>query len=157
MGTLAYVGLGSNLGPREDRIEAALGLLSRAGGVRIRRRSPLYETDPVGGPPQGKYLNGVVEVEADLPAPDLLARLFRVEEGMGRRREVRFGPREIDLDLLLFGNEVRNDPDLILPHPRMRDREFVLRPLADLEPDLRVPPDGARVRDLLLRIRKEVR
>ena len=152
MAAIAYVGLGSNLGSREERIEAALGSLSRAAGVKVLRRSPLYETDPVGGPPQGKYLNGVAEIESRLSPSDLLSLLLRVEKEMGRRRGVRFGPREVDLDLLLYGDEVRDGPDLFLPHPRMRDREFVLRPLADLDPDLRVPPDLARVGDLLRRI-----
>jgi 2-amino-4-hydroxy-6-hydroxymethyldihydropteridine diphosphokinase len=149
MAVIGYVGLGSNLGSREAHIEAALGEMARAEGIRVRRRSPLYETDPVGGPPQGKYLNGVAELEVEIPAEDLLAALLEIERRLGRERRVRWGPRVIDLDLLLYGEEVRRGPDLVLPHPRLREREFVLRPLADLRRDLPVPPDGVTVGDLL--------
>lgn len=157
MPTLAYVGLGSNLGRRAEQIEAALAEISRARGVRLRRCSPLYETDPAGGPPQGKYLNGVAEVESDLPARELLSLLLEVERRLGRTRSERWGPRTIDLDLLLYGSEVLDEPGLALPHPRMRERDFVLRPLADLDRDLTVPPDGRSVGELLDSIDTELR
>ena len=149
MTTIGYVGLGSNLGPRRENIEAALREISRAPGIRVRRTSPLYETDPVGGPPQGSFLNGVAEVEAEMAADELLSLLQEIEERLGRRRTTRWGPRVIDLDLLLYGDEVRPGPGLILPHPRMQEREFVLRPLADLNRDLPVPPEGRTVGELL--------
>ena len=149
MSTVAYVGLGSNQGPREGLIDAALRTMARAAGVRRLRRSPLYQTDPAGGPPQGPYLNGVVEIEVDLCARDLFSLLEEIEDRLGRRRTVRWGPRVIDLDLLIFGGEVHEGPDLIVPHPRMGEREFVLRPLCDLNSDLPVPPDGRSAADLL--------
>lgn len=149
MGTIGYVGIGSNLGDREGNIEAALRELARVPGVRLRRRSPLYETDPVGGPPQGRFLNGVAEVELQIPPGELLSVLLRIEEMLGRERTVRWGPRAVDLDLLIFGDEVREEADLVIPHPRLAEREFVLRPLADLDRDLPVPPGGRTVGSLL--------
>ena len=152
MSTVAYIGLGSNEGAREERIAAALAEIARSPGVRLRRRSPLYEMEPVGGPPQGKYLNGVAEVESEIPAGDLLILLLGVEAKLGRIRGVRWGPRPIDLDLLLFGGEVHDRPELTIPHPRLREREFVLRPLADLDGTIPIPPDGAAVADLLAKL-----
>ncbi|MCZ6601562.1 MAG: 2-amino-4-hydroxy-6-hydroxymethyldihydropteridine diphosphokinase [Planctomycetota bacterium] len=157
MSVLAYVGLGSNLGPREHHIESALVELDRGQGIHLLRKSPLYETAPVGGPPQGKYLNGVAEIEAEIPAADLLSCLLAIEERLGRVRRERWGPRVIDLDLLLYGSEEFEEPQLILPHPRLREREFVLRPLADLDRDLPIPPDGEKVGDLLDAIQEVTR
>lgn len=149
MTTIGYVGLGSNLGPRRENIESALREIALAPGVRLRRMSPLYETDPVGGPPQGSFLNGVAEVEAEMAAAELLLLLQGIEERLGRRRTTRWGPRVIDLDLLLYGDEVSPGPGLVLPHPRMKEREFVLLPLADLNRELPVPPTGRSIGELL--------
>lgn len=130
----AFVGLGSNLGDRRENLERAVGLLAAAGDVVAV--SPVYETEPVGGPPQGPYLNVVVELETRATPRDLLERCRGLEADAGRVRTVRFGPRTLDADVLLVGEEHVEEPDLIVPHPRMHERRFVLAPLADLAPDL---------------------
>jgi len=147
----AYLCLGSNLGDREAAMAAALERIEQA-GVEIVGCSSLYETPPWGPVPQGPYLNLVVAVETLLPARALLEALLRIEREGGRDRsgEVRFGPRVIDLDILLFGAEVVAEPDLELPHPRMMERAFVLVPLNELAPDLVV--EGQSVRDALGRL-----
>jgi 2-amino-4-hydroxy-6-hydroxymethyldihydropteridine diphosphokinase len=133
----AFLGLGSNLGDRMAHLERAVALLEAGGGLRAV--SPVYETEPVGGPPQDPYLNVVVELVTAEPARTLLARCQALEADAGRVRSVRFGPRTLDADVLLVGEEVVDDPDLAVPHPRMFERRFVLAPLADLAPEL-VPP-----------------
>jgi 2-amino-4-hydroxy-6-hydroxymethyldihydropteridine diphosphokinase len=135
--TVAYVGLGSNLGDRMANLRQAVALLDgRDGAVRVLRTSPVYETDPVGGPPQPAFLNAVAEVDVTGTARTLLETCMAVESGMGRTREERWGPRVIDLDVLLFGFERIDEPDLVVPHPRMAERSFVLVPLADLDRSL---------------------
>jgi pantoate--beta-alanine ligase len=133
-GVSVLLGLGSNLGEREKQIQHALELLEKKPGVRILRRSSLVETEPVGGPPQGRYLNGVLEVETTLEPRALLETLAGVEQALGRERTVRNGPREIDLDILLYGDLVVDEPDLQIPHPRMLERGFVLDPLKEIAP-----------------------
>jgi len=146
--TRAYVGLGSNLGDRERNLRSALHLVD-AEDVRVLAISKFLETDPVGYVNQPRFLNGAALVETDLSAPELLERLLAVERSLGRERTgPRFGPRTIDLDLLLYGDETIDQPGLTVPHPRLAERRFVLEPLAELEPGLALP-DGRRVRDLL--------
>lgn len=136
----AFLGLGSNLGDRRGYLARAVDALP--GVVAVSR---LYETEPVGGPEgQGPYLNLVVELDTDLGPHQLLALARRLEEAAERRREVRWGPRTLDVDVLLVGDEVVEDEDLVVPHPRMWERRFVVEPLAELAPDL-VPP-GAQKR-----------
>lgn len=144
----AYLGLGSNLGDRLENLRRAVALLG-ARGVRPLRSSRVYETDPVGGPPQPDYLNAVVEVEAEGSARDLLAACQGVEAEMGRVRRERWGPRVIDLDVLTFGREEVREPDLLIPHPRMHERAFVLVPLLELDADPPLP-GGRRAADLRL-------
>jgi 2-amino-4-hydroxy-6-hydroxymethyldihydropteridine diphosphokinase len=135
----AFLGLGSNLGDRRAHLRRAVELLEADGDLVAV--SPLYETDPVGGPPgQGPYLNVVVELRTAASARALLERCARLERDAGRVRTVRFGPRTLDADVLLVGTARVDDPDLVVPHPRMHERRFVLAPLADLAPDL-VAPD----------------
>ncbi len=134
-----YIGLGSNLGDRAAHITGGLRNLAERGDIRVLRVSTLHETQPVGGPPQGAFLNGVAELETALPARELLHRLQEVEARHGRVRSVPNAPRTLDLDLLLYGDERIHEAGLIVPHPRMWEREFVLRPLAELRPDLRRP------------------
>jgi 2-amino-4-hydroxy-6-hydroxymethyldihydropteridine diphosphokinase len=147
---LAYVALGSNLGDRQRLLADALNLLRREPDIQVLRLSPVYETRPVGGPPgQGPYLNAVAEVRTTLGPRDLLALLLRIEAQLGRVREERDAPRTIDLDLLLHGDQVLDEADLILPHPRLHQRLFVLRPLADLVPGLVHPALQRTVAELL--------
>ena len=136
---LAFLGLGSNLGDRAANLHRAVELLEAADGVRVVRSSSVYETDPVGGPPQPDYLNAVVEVETTLEPHALLAACQDVERGMGRVRAERWGPRVIDMDVLIYDDATIHEPDLIVPHPRMHERAFVLVPLAELAPDLTLP------------------
>lgn len=126
--------VGSNLGDRRRNIERALEALSADGGVRVSAVSRLLETDPVGGPPQGRYLNGVVEIRTRLEPRALLAAIHRVEASLGRVRGVRNAPREVDLDILAWGGLVLAEPDLAIPHPRLLERAFVLEPLAEVAP-----------------------
>jgi 2-amino-4-hydroxy-6-hydroxymethyldihydropteridine diphosphokinase len=141
--TRAYVGLGANLGEREETIRAAVAELPDVVAV-----SPLRETDPVGVTDQPRFLNGVAALETELAPRELLDVLLAVERRLGRERRERWGPRTIDLDLLLYGDEVIDEDGLKIPHPRLHERRFVLEPLADLAPQLVVPGLGG-VEDLL--------
>jgi 2-amino-4-hydroxy-6-hydroxymethyldihydropteridine diphosphokinase len=143
-----FVGLGSNLGDRERNLREAVERLRKIGVVRL---STLKDTDPVGVADQPNFLNAVAELSSELPARELLDRLLEIERELGRDRgkEERWGPRTIDLDLLLYGDEVIDEPGLTLPHPRLAERRFVLEPLHELAPEL-VLPDGRRIKDLLL-------
>ena len=141
----AYIGLGSNLGDREAALWGALMLL----GEDVVAVSSFRETDPVGYLDQPRFLNAAAALETELEPRALLERLLEVERELGRTRDgPRFGPRTIDLDLLLYGDRVIDEPGLVVPHPRLAERRFVLEPLAELDPDLVVPGLG-RVTDLL--------
>lgn len=134
--TTALIGVGSNLGDRAKTIERAKEALTRFSQVRLIQAAPLYETEPVGGPPQGLYLNTVWEIETSfLEARQLLEILLRIESELGRIRREKDEPRSIDLDLLFFGDQVINEPGLIVPHPKLHERRFVLKPLWDLRAD----------------------
>lgn len=138
--TRAFLGLGSNLGDRREHLRAAIASLPG-----VTAMSDLYETDPVGGPSQGRYLNLVVEIETDLEPHALLGVCHRIESAAGRVRDVRWGPRTLDVDILWIDGVVVDTPDLQIPHPRMHERRFVLEPLSELDPTL--GPAGWR-RDL---------
>ena len=142
MSTTAFVGIGSNLGNREAHLRRAIELLVAEEGIEITAVSEIRETDPVGPVEQGQFLNGAVRVETDLAPRELLARLLDIERRMGRVRSERFGPRTIDLDLLLYGNEIVDEPGLTVPHPRLHERRFALEPLAELDPGLTIPGLG---------------
>jgi 2-amino-4-hydroxy-6-hydroxymethyldihydropteridine diphosphokinase len=146
---LAYLGLGSNLGERLDTLQHAVDLLAGEPGVRPSASSRVWETDPVGGPPQPDYLNVVLRVDTDLTPFQLLDACQRTERALGREREMRWGPRTIDIDLLLFGDQQLDVPLLTVPHPRMTSRAFALLPLLELEPDACLP-DGTRLVDIPL-------
>ena len=139
---LAYVGLGANLGDREGSIRRAVKLLGAADGVEVLSVSTLRETEPWGPVEQPPYLNGAVELETALGPRALLELLLDVERRLGRVRTERWGPRTIDLDLLLHGDGVVEEPGLTLPHPRLHERRFALEPLAELAPDTVVPGRG---------------
>jgi 2-amino-4-hydroxy-6-hydroxymethyldihydropteridine diphosphokinase len=131
----AFIGLGSNLGEREEALRQGLAQLATAGDVVAV--SPVYETEPVGGPAdQGDFLNVVVELSTPDSPRRLLARCQALEQSAHRVRTVRFGPRTLDADVLLVGDLEVDEPDLVVPHPRMWERRFVLQPLADLAPEL---------------------
>ena len=141
----AYLGLGSNEGDRLARLQYAVDGLGATPGIAVAAVSPVYETEPVGGPPQGPYLNAVVAIETALSSRRLLLRAKELEATAGRTTGERWGPRPLDIDILLVGDERVDDPDLVVPHPRMAERHFVLAPLADLDPGrATVPPDGWR-------------
>ena len=141
--SIAYIALGSNLGDRERHLCAALEALRALRGVREVVASRVYETDPVGPGKQRPYLNAVARVATELSPRDLLDRLLAIERREGRERgALRNLPRTLDLDLLLYGACEIDEPDLVIPHPRLVQRPFVLEPLCDLAPDLVVP--GAR-------------
>lgn len=127
-----YIGVGSNLGDRQKNIEGAIQKLQATDGIEVKKISRIYETEPVGKLPQPKYLNGVIEIEADLEPRELLFAIQSIEKSLGRKRTVKNGPRTIDLDILTYGDRKIDEPDLKVPHPRMNEREFVLRPLRDI-------------------------
>jgi len=134
-----FIGLGSNLGERQANLNDAVRRLGEIEGVRVAAVSSFHETEPVGGPPQPTFLNAAAELDTDLAPEDLLRRMLAVESDMGRVRDVRWGPRVIDLDLLLYEDLVMDTPDLQIPHPRMQERRFVMVPLAEIAPDARHP------------------
>lgn len=144
------VGLGSNLGDRAATIDAAVTALRADRGLYVLARSPLYETSPAGGPPQGDYLNGAVLLVTSLSAREVLDGLLAIERSLGRARPdaVRWGPRTIDLDLLWVEGENISEPGLEVPHPRLRERAFALRPLLDVAADAGDPQTGERYADL---------
>lgn len=145
----AYIGLGANLGPRETTLLRAVDLLGAEPGIEVLELSSFRETEPVGVTDQPTFVNGAVAVETTLSSRELLNALLRVERDLGRVRDgVRWGPRTIDLDLLVHGDEVVDEPGLRVPHARLHERRFALAPLAELEPDLVVPGRGT-VSDLL--------
>jgi len=140
-GVTAYIALGSNLGDREAALRSAITELDAAAGCRVERVSRFIETEPIGPPGQQTYLNGAAELATDLAARDLLGLMLRIEARHGRVRSAlqRWGPRTLDLDLLLYGDQEIDEPGLIVPHPRMGERAFVLAPLAEIAPCV-VPP-----------------
>ena len=147
--TIAYVGLGANLGDRRATIEEALARLGAEPDISVTATSSLRETAPVGYTDQPAFLNGAARLETTLGARELLDRLLAVERALGRERTgPRFGPRTIDLDLLLYGQMTIDEPGLTVPHPRLHERRFVLEPLVELDPELTLP-DGRGVAAIL--------
>jgi 2-amino-4-hydroxy-6-hydroxymethyldihydropteridine diphosphokinase len=140
--TVAYVGLGANVGPREVTLLRAVDLLAEADDVEVLAVSQLRETEPVGVLDQPSFLNGAVRVETSLAPRVLLELLLGIERSLGRVRAERWGPRSVDLDLLVYGDETVDEPGLRIPHPRLHQRRFALEPLAELDPDLVVPGLG---------------
>ena len=143
--TRAFVALGSNLGDRERSLRDAVAALDAEDGIAVVAVSQLRDTEPVGVGEQPRFLNGAAELETELSARELLERLLDVERRFGRVRADpdEHGPRTLDLDLLLYGDERIDEPGLHVPHPRLHERRFVLEPLADLDPALVVPGRGA--------------
>ena len=150
----AYVGLGSNLGEREALIRVAIEGLARLPETRLTMVSSLYDTEPVGELDQPNFLNAVAQLETELTARQLLWNLLLVERRLGRVRSgaARYGPRTIDLDLLLYGNLVLDEPNLMLPHPELHRRAFVLVPLCEIDPNIVHPLLGETTHDLLAKL-----
>ena len=131
-----YIGIGSNLGDRLANINSAIEELKSNPEIRIEKISSIIETAPVGGPAQGNYLNGVIKIETEISARSLLYILQNIEKKLGRIRTVKDGPRTMDLDMLLYGDKIIKEPGLKVPHPKMLEREFVMKPLLEIEPNL---------------------
>ena len=140
--TAVVLALGSNLGDRQDILQGAVDAIVGLPGMRVTAVSPVYETVPVGGPAQPDYLNAVVLADAARPARELLDRLHEIEAAFDRVRVVRWGPRTLDIDVVDFGGERSDDPELTLPHPRAHERAFVLGPWRDVDPDAALPGRG---------------
>jgi 2-amino-4-hydroxy-6-hydroxymethyldihydropteridine diphosphokinase len=145
----AVIALGSNLGNRELYIDSAVAELAKI--IEITHLSTNHETDPVGGPEQPKYLNAIAIAETELDPRELLIVMLEIENKLGRKREVHWGPRTIDLDLIVFGDEIIDSETLVLPHPRAHERKFVLEPWFEIEPDAYIPGIG-EIENILQRI-----
>ena len=149
----AYVSIGTNLGDRDAHLALALRRLAALPDTELVAASPVYETDPVGPPPQGPYLNAAVHLRTRLSPRALLDALLAIEQEAGRVRGVRDAARTLDLDLLLYGDQVLDEPGLVVPHPRLAERPFVLEPLAALAPDRVHPTRGETIATLAARVR----
>jgi len=127
-----YIGVGSNIGDRQKFIDSSIADIKNIRGVKVTRASSIYETLPVSDIPQGRYLNGVIEIETDIGPKILLKELNKIEERLGRKRTFKNAPRTIDLDILYYGDEHIDEEGIIIPHPRITEREFVLKGLREL-------------------------
>ena len=153
--SIAYLGLGANLADRRGAIESALAALAETPGIEVAALSALIETEPIGPPGQGRYLNAAAKLQTTLSPRRLLAACRRIEadHGRDRRTERRWGPRPLDLDLLLYDARVINEPGLEVPHPRLPERAFVLEPLAEIAASVKHPVLGVSIEELRQRLR----
>lgn len=151
----AYIGLGSNISPRLSYLNEAVTALQAVEQISITNQSAIYQTDPVGYEDQNKFLNQVIEIETTLKPVELLEACQSVEEKLGRERTVRWGPRTIDLDLLLYNEEIIELDQLLIPHPRMVQRAFVLVPLTELDSEIHIPTVNKTVKQQLASLSKE--
>jgi len=143
-----FLGIGSNLGDREENCSRAVDLLEKA-GFRVIKRSSHYETEPWGVTDQPKFINMALRAETELSPLEAFRRIKDIEKEMGRVETVRWGPRVIDIDILLYDDVVINEPDLTIPHPHMHERDFVLKPLTEIAPDKKHPVIGKKIKKLL--------
>ena len=151
-GVIAFIGIGANLGSPAETCRTAVGMLGEIPGVRLLRSSSLYRTEPVGPKDQEWFINAVAEIRTSLPPGLLLKALKEIERRMGRTEGAKWGPRVIDLDILLYGQEVIREGDLVIPHPELHRRRFVLVPLCELASYAIHPAFGVSVRGLLDRL-----
>lgn len=151
----AYIALGTNIEPREQHLKHALALLGENRRIVIQKESAIYQTVPVGYTEQADFLNMVIEIDTSLVSIDLLDVCQEIESHLGRKRTIRFGPRTIDLDIIVYNQESRESDRLIIPHPRMHERAFVLVPLTEIAPDLIIPKIGKRPMDLIKQLSVE--
>ena len=149
---VAYIGFGSNIGDRLAHIQNAIHALSKTEEITLQKISSVYNTDPVGYEAQAEFLNGVAAIQTSLPPLSLLHTLKNIETAIGRRHRIRWGPREIDLDILIYGDLCLQTEKLVIPHPEMHRRRFVLAPLAEIAPDLVHPVFQETVQTLLERL-----
>ena len=149
MGHIAFIGIGSNMGDKARRCEEAISEILKVDNHTLLAKSSFYKTQPVGYTAQDWFVNGVIKIETDLEALDLLRALKTIENHLGRIETFRWGPRVIDLDLLIFGGTCLETPEVTIPHPRLQERQFVLVPLAEIDPDLLHPVFKKSVRRLL--------
>ncbi len=147
-----YLGLGSNMGQRQENIHQAVEEIQRIQGMDVKQLSKIIETKPMGGPPQNKFLNSVLEGEFTGSPQQLLSEIHRIEQHLGRIRTIRWGPRTIDIDILFFGSRTIHTPDLTIPHPRLQERGFVLQPLVEIAPGVIDPISGRTAAQMLERL-----
>jgi len=154
-----YIGLGSNLGRREDYLKSALEIIADDPDLNLEKVSSIYESEPIGYTDQGAFLNMAAKIRTGVSALQLLEKLQEIESSVGKKSEFRFGPREIDIDILLYGEEIIGLETLTVPHPGLKSREFALRPLLEIEPEIINPLSGEKYANLLNRIagQKQVR
>lgn len=146
----AYLGLGSNVGERLEQLESAIKILDNVEGVQVSQISSVYETEPVGYVDQTNFLNLCVEVKTELTPQQLLQQCFYTEQQLHRVRDIRWGPRTLDVDILLYEDEIIEEENLIVPHPRMRERAFVLTPLSDIAADVVEPRTQLSISELVI-------
>ncbi|PLT33046.1 2-amino-4-hydroxy-6-hydroxymethyldihydropteridine diphosphokinase [Bacillus sp. V5-8f] len=139
MENIAFLSIGSNIGERVTFFKKAIQLLDRDKGIKIIDMSSLYETDPVGYTEQDMFLNAVLKIETEYSPEQLLNKCLEIEQELGRKREIHWGPRTLDLDILLYNNENIEAENLSVPHPRMLERAFVIIPLLEIDPDIMLP------------------
>jgi len=149
----AYIGLGSNIGEREKNLNTAIDMLNETPGIEVLQVSSYINTAPVGYTQQPDFLNAVAEIKTKLQPDELLKICMDIESKLKRKRIIRWGPRTIDLDILLYGEQIINDENLVIPHPRMHEREFVLRPLAEIAPKAFHPVIKKTVAEILTNLK----
>jgi len=151
--TKVYAGLGSNLGNKRENIIKAIDRLDACEGICVKEKSGFYNTAPVGGPLQPDYVNCVIGMETEIEPQVLLEEFKKIEIGLGRKPCVRWGPRVVDLDILLYGNRIVDEHNLKIPHERMHERAFVLEPLCEISPDIKHPVSGISISELLEKLK----
>ncbi len=151
--TKVYAGLGSNLGNKRENITRAIGRIDAYDEICVKEKSGFYDTAPVGGPSQPDYVNCVIEMETEIGPQTLLKEFKKIEVELGRKPGVRWGPRVVDLDILLYGDRIINDHNLKIPHERMHERVFVLEPLCEISPDIKHPVSGISFSELLEKLK----